>query len=439
VTDTFAAVVMAGGLGTRMRSAVPKHLHPLLGRRMVDWVLEAARPLAPAPIVIIASPETRDAFGDVQVAVQERPLGTGDAVRSAREAVGSGAGSLLVLSGDTPLLTTGLLEELIETHRREQAAATVLSFEPADVRSYGRVVRASDGTVQAIVEAGDAAPEQLELRECNSSIYVFRIEHLWPALERLEPHNAQGELYLTDAVRDLVERGERVVAHIAADPAETEGVNTRAELATATAALRDRINAEHMLAGVTITDPASTWIEADVALEADAVIHPFTVLRGATHVAAGAEIGPHAVVIDAEVGAEALVGPFCYLRPGTVLGRRAKAGTFVELKKSTIGEGTKVPHLSYIGDAEIGEGSNIGAGTITANFPHRSGQPKGRTTIGDNVRVGVDTVFIAPVTIGDDAWTAAGAVVTDDVPDNALAGFPPKQVNKEGRGGKRDD
>jgi bifunctional UDP-N-acetylglucosamine pyrophosphorylase / glucosamine-1-phosphate N-acetyltransferase len=440
VTDSaLAAVVMAGGLGTRMRSAVPKHLHPILGRRMVDWVLEAARPLGPAPLVVISSPESRDAFGDVQVAVQERALGTGDAVRSAREAVGSGAGSLLVLSGDTPLLTTELLQALVETHGQEQAAATVLSFEPADARAYGRIVRSADGTVEAIVEAVDATPEQLALRECNSSIYVFRTDVLWPALERLEPHNAQGELYLTDAVRDLVGRGERVVAHVAADAAETEGVNTRAELAAAAAALRDRINLAHMLAGVTITDPASTWIEPRVELEPDVVVEPFTVLRGATRVAAGAEIGPHAVVIDAEIGAEALVGPFCYLRPGTVLGPRSKAGTFVELKKAIIGEGTKVPHLSYIGDAEIGQDTNIGAGSITANFPHRPGQPKGKTMIGDNVRVAVDTMFVAPVTVGDDAWTAAGSVVTDDVPDNALAGFPPRQVNKEGRGGKRDD
>jgi bifunctional UDP-N-acetylglucosamine pyrophosphorylase/glucosamine-1-phosphate N-acetyltransferase len=434
----LAAVVMAGGLGTRMRSAVPKHLHPILGRRMVDWVLEAARPLGAAPLVVIASMESRDAFGDVEVAVQERPLGTGDAVRSAREAIG-GAESLLVLSGDTPLLTTELLRELLDTHAREQAAATVLSFEPADSRSYGRIVRASDGTVQAIVEAADATPEQLELNECNSSIYVFRGDLLWPALERLEPHNAQGELYLTDAVRDLVAGGERVVAHVAVDAAETEGVNTRVELAAAAAALRDRINGEHMLAGVAIADPASTWIEPDVEIEADAVILPFTILRGGTRVAAGAEVGSHVVAIDAEIGPEATVGPFCYLRPGTVLGPRAKAGAFVEIKKSTIGQDTKVPHLSYIGDAEIGEGTNIGAGSITANFPHRPGQPKGKTTIGSNVRVAVDTMFVAPVTVGDDAWTAAGAVITDDVPDNALAGFPPKQVNKEGRGGKRDD
>ena len=440
MTDTsFAAVVMAGGLGTRMRSATPKHLHPILGRRMVDWVLEAARPLGPEPLVVIASPESRDAFGDIRVVVQEEALGTGDAVRSAYEAVGETADDVLVLSGDTPLLTTGLLEALVEAHRREEAAATVLTFVPDNARAYGRVVRGPDGSVEAIVEAGDATPEQLALEECNSSIYVFGSEALWPALDRLKPHNAQGELYLTDAVRDLVARGERVAAHVAGDPAETEGVNTRVELAAAAATLRDRINREHMLAGVAIADPASTWIEPEVTIEPDTVILPFTILRGCTKVAAGAEVGSHVVAIDAEIGPGATVGPFCYLRPGTVLGARAKAGAFVEIKKSTIGRDTKVPHLSYIGDAEIGEGTNIGAGSITANFPHRPGQPKGKTTIGSNVRTGVDTMFVAPVTVGDDAQTAAGAVITDDVPGNALAGFPPRQVNKEGRGGKRDD
>jgi bifunctional UDP-N-acetylglucosamine pyrophosphorylase/glucosamine-1-phosphate N-acetyltransferase len=439
VTDsTFAAVVMAGGLGTRMNSSVPKHLHPILGRRMVDWVLEAARPLAPSPLVVVASPDSRDAFDDVPVAVQERPLGTGDAVRSARDAV-DGAGSLLVLSGDAPLLTSDLLARLLETHRHERAAATVLTFEPAEPGAYGRVLRGDDGAVAAIVEAEDATPQQLEVRECNSSIYVFETERLWPAVDALRPHNAQGELYLTDVVRDLVGRGDRVAAHAALDPRETAGVNTRAELAAAAAALRDRMNLGHMLAGVTIVDPATTWIDPTVELEPDCTIHPFTVLRGSTHIEAHAEVGPHAVAIDARVGAGATVGPFCYLRPGTVLGAGSKAGTFVELKKALIGAGTKVPHLSYIGDAEIGEGTNIGAGTITANFPHRAGEEKGKTTIGDNVRVGVDTVFVAPVTVGDDAWTAAGAVVTDDVPANALAGFPPKQVNKEGRGGKRND
>jgi bifunctional UDP-N-acetylglucosamine pyrophosphorylase/glucosamine-1-phosphate N-acetyltransferase len=309
---------------------------------------------------------------------------------------------------------------------------------PDDIRSYGRVVRSADGDVEGIVEAADASPEQLAIREANSSIYVFRGDLLWPALERLQPVNAQGELYLTDAVRDLVAAGHRVVAHVADDADETEGVNTRAELAAAAAILRDRINTAHMLAGVTIADPLSTWIEPSVTLEPDTVVHPFTILRGATSVAEGAEIGPHAVVIDAVVGASATVGPFCYVRPGTVLGARAKAGTFVEIKNTRLDEDAKVPHLSYFGDAEVGAGTNIGAGSITANFDHRPGVPKKRTVIGRNGRVAVDTMFVAPVTVGDDVWTAAGSVVTDDVPDNALVGFAPRQTIKEGRGGKRD-
>jgi bifunctional UDP-N-acetylglucosamine pyrophosphorylase/glucosamine-1-phosphate N-acetyltransferase len=434
----LAAVVMAGGLGTRMRSATPKHLHPVLGRRLVDWVLEAARPLAPQPLVVVASPETRDAFDGMPVAVQEQPLGTGDAVRSARAAL-DGAGEVLVLSGDTPLLTSEVLRDLVETHRADGSAVTVLSFEPADVRAYGRIVRDADGSLRAIVEAADASPDELAITEVNSSIYVFRADALWPAVERLSPANAQGELYLTDAVRHLVDAGEAVGVFRAPDPIEAEGVNTRAELAAAGAVLRDRINHAHMLAGVTIVDPASTWIEAGVALEPDTTIHPFTVLRGSTSVAQGAEIGPHAVAIDARVGPDATVGPFCYLRPGTVLDRGAKAGTFVEIKNSRIGDGAKVPHLSYIGDAEIGDRTNVGAGSITANFPHQPGRPKGRTTIGRDVRVAVDTMFVAPVTLGDDVWTAPGTVVTDDVPDNALVGFAPRQTVKEGRGGKRDD
>ena len=425
---------MAGGLGTRMKSATPKHLHPLLGRRMVDWILEAARPLSPQPFVVVASPDTAGAFehSDVAVAVQEQPLGTGDAVRCARPALGGAARDVLVLSGDTPLLTTELLGALLQTHRADGAAATVLSFSPSDLRNYGRVLRDGAGNLSAIVEAGDATPEQLEVREVNSSIYVFRADRLWPALERLTPHNAQGELYLTDAVRFLVEDGEAVAVHEAPDPAQTEGVNTRVELAVAAAALRDRINVDHMLAGVTIADPATTWIEPTVELAPDTTIHPYTMLRGATRVETGAEIGPHTVVTDARIGLRATIGPFCYVRPGTVLEEGSKAGTFVELKNSRIGKGAKVPHLSYIGDAEIGEGTNIGAGAITANFPHQPGLPKGRTTIGRNVRTGVHNAFRAPVTIGDDAWIAAGAVITDDVPAGALAGFPPRQVTKDG-------
>jgi bifunctional UDP-N-acetylglucosamine pyrophosphorylase/glucosamine-1-phosphate N-acetyltransferase len=288
------------------------------------------------------------------------------------------------------------------------------------------------------VEAGDATPEQLEVREVNSSIYVFRAERLWAVLDRLEPHNVQGELYLTDSVGLLVADGGRVAVHKGGDAVETEGVNTRLELAAAAATLRDRINEGHMLAGVTIVDPETTWIDAEVVLEPDAIVHPFTVIRGASRVAAGAEVGPHAVVVDAVVGEHALVGPFCYLRPGTVLEAGAKAGTFVEIKNSRIGERTKVPHLSYLGDADVGEDTNIAAGNITVNLEHQT-REKHRTTIGRNVRTGVDNAFVAPVSIGDDAWIAAGSVITEDVPPGALAIARAKQVNKEGRGGKRDD
>jgi bifunctional UDP-N-acetylglucosamine pyrophosphorylase / glucosamine-1-phosphate N-acetyltransferase len=435
----LGAIVMAAGLGTRMRSDLPKHLHPLLGRRMVDWVLASALELGADPLVVVAAPSTVDAFDGFGVAVQEQPLGTGDAVRSARNALQGRVEDVVVLSGDTPLLTSDLLRDLIETHRRARAWATVLSFEPADPRQYGRVLRDGDGALAAIVEAADATPEQLEVHEVNSSIYVFRAERLWPVLDRLVPHNAQGELYLTDSVALLVSEGGRVAVHKGGDPMETEGVNTRAELAAAAAALRDRVNEAHMLAGVTIVDPQTTWIDAAAVLEPDAVIHPFTVVRGASRIAAGAEVGPHAVLLDAVVGERAFVGPFCYLRAGTVLEAGAKAGTFVEIKNASIGEEARVPHLSYIGDAEIGEGTNVGAGSITANFPHSPGQPKGKTRIGRNVRAGVDTVFLAPVEVGDDAWTAAGSVITEDVPPNALAIARARQVNKEGRGGKRND
>jgi bifunctional UDP-N-acetylglucosamine pyrophosphorylase/glucosamine-1-phosphate N-acetyltransferase len=439
----LAAVVLAGGLGTRMHSATPKHFHSLLGRRMVDWVLAAAEELQPSPLIVVASPDSSDAYEGLEVAVQAEPRGTGDALASARGALEGFDGDVLVLSGDTPRLRPELLRALLETHRAESAAATILSFEPPEPGDYGRIVRSSNGSVREIVEAGDATDEQLAIAEVNSSIYVFDSEHLWPALERLDTANAQQELYLTDAVRHLVAQDRRVAAHTANPPGDAEGVNTRAELAAAAAELRDRVNEAHMLAGVAIVDPATAWIDVGVELEADSVVQPFTVLRGRTRVATGAEVGPHAVAVDAEIGPGATVGPFCYLRPGTVLEAAAKAGTFVEIKNSRIGEGTKVPHLSYIGDADVGEGTNIGAGNITANYPHEPGQPKGRTTIGRNVRTAVDNTFVAPVEIGDDAWIAAGAVITDNVPPGSLAGFAPRQVTKEGhvykKHGKRDD
>ncbi len=412
---------MAAGLGTRMRSATPKHLHPLLGRRMVDWVLAAVQPLGPEPLVVVASSETAEGYeanDGVVVAIQEEPRGTGDAVAAARGALDGAEDDVLVLSGDTPLVTDELLRTLVEGHRSSGADVTVLSLALAEPGHYGRVIRDSSGRLTAIVEEGDATPDQLEISEVNSSLYVFKAPALWDAVDRLDSRNAQGELYLTDCVRHIVEGDGTGHVVEASDPALALGVNTRVELAEAAELLRDRINERHMLAGVTIVDPASTWIDADVALEADVTIHPFTVIRGNVRVARGVEIGP-----------------FCYLRPGTTLDEEAKAGTFVEVKNSRIGARTKVPHLSYVGDADIGEDSNIAAGNITANFPHEKGRGKQRTTIGRNVRTGVDNAFLAPVTIGDNAWVAAGSVITEDVPPGALAIARARQENKEGYAG----
>jgi bifunctional UDP-N-acetylglucosamine pyrophosphorylase / glucosamine-1-phosphate N-acetyltransferase len=445
VTPALAAVVMAAGLGTRMRSDRPKHLHPLFGRHVLDWALAAAAPLAPDPLVVVCSPDSREELArtlpdEAELAVQAEPRGTGDAVAAARPALERFSGDILVLDGAAPLLTREVLEDLVAEHRREGAAVTVLSIEPTDPLPYGRVLRDGEGALAAIVEEGDASPEELAVRELNTSIYVFAARDLWPALERVESHNVQGELYLTDAVRHLVEDGRRGAVYRAADPIVGLGINNRAELAQAAAELRARVVEEHMLAGVTIVDPSSAWIEADVEIEPDAVIHPFTVLRGRTVVRAGAEIGPHAVAVDAEIGRGATVGPFSYLRPGTVLGAGAKIGAFVEVKNSRIGGRTKVPHLSYIGDADVGEDSNIAAGAITANYrPELGAGEKQRTVIGRNVHTGSDNVFVAPVEIGDDAWIGAGSTITEDVPPGALAVARARQVNKKGFSGKRDD
>jgi bifunctional UDP-N-acetylglucosamine pyrophosphorylase / glucosamine-1-phosphate N-acetyltransferase len=425
-THSLSAVVMAAGQGTRMRSATPKHLHPLLGRRMVDWVLAAVEPLGASPLVVVTSPETADAFdaaGSASIAVQHEPRGTGDAVASAHTALGNGDGDVLVLSGDTPLITEGLLRELVNSHRSAGADVTVLSFALDEPGAYGRILRNDSGGLAAIVEAQDASPEELSLTEVNSSLYVFSAAALWEGLDRIDPHNAQGELYLTDCVRNIVAGGGRGHVVVAPSPIAALGVNTRVELAQAAAVLRDRINEQHMLTGVTIVDPQSTWIDAGVVLEPDVTVHPFTVIRGGVSIGRGVEIGP-----------------FAYVRPGTQADEEAKIGTFVEVKNSRIGARTKIPHLSYVGDADIGEDTNVAAGNITANFPHEKGEGKQRTTIGRNVRTGVDNSFLAPVTIGDNAWVAAGSVITEDVPPDALAIARARQENKEGyAGGKRHD
>ena len=406
---------MAAGIGTRMKSATPKHLHPILGRRMVDWVVAAAREAGVDRLVVVASPQTSDLLEDVEVAVQEEPRGTGDAVRCARTALEGFAGDVLVLSGDVPALSAATIRTLVATHRTTGAAATVLSFEPDDAGAYGRIVRDADGGLARIVEAADASPEELALGEVNSGIYVFRAQQLWPAIEQLDANNAQGELYVTDTLGLLVADGESCAVQLADDPFEAEGVNTRVELALAAASLRDRINEAHMLAGVTIVDPATTWIEAGVEIEPDVVVQPFTVIRSGVRIETGAEIGP-----------------FAYVRAVSVIGEGAKIGTFVEVKNAAVGTGAKIPHLSYVGDAEVGDGTNVAAGNITANFPHEPGAPKGRTRIGSNVRTGVDNTFVAPVEIGDDSWIAPGAVITENVPPGSLAGFAPRQETKEG-------
>ncbi len=423
-----------------MRSATPKVLHPVCGRPILAWVLLAARDAGASTLIVVTPPDHDEvqtlaaSFG--RVAIQHNAGGTGDAVRCGMAPLASFVGDVLVVSGDTPLIRTELLAELVAHHRATGATATLLSADVATPNAYGRVVRQADGSVDRVVEARDASAGELDLTEMNAGFYVFSADALRAALLRLEPDNAQGELYLPDTLIAIREAGGRLAAHRTADTTSSLGINTRIELAEADRLLRARILEEHMLAGVTIIDPATTFVEPTVTLEPDTTIHPFCVLRGSTHVASGAEVGPHAVLVDAQVGEDARVGPFCYLRPGTWLARRAKAGTFVEIKNSTVGEGAKVPHLSYIGDAEIGAESNVGAGAITANY-HR-GQ-KTRTTIGAHVHIGSDNVFVAPVRIGDGAYTAAGSIITDDVPNDALAVARARQVNIDDYATRSDD
>jgi bifunctional UDP-N-acetylglucosamine pyrophosphorylase/glucosamine-1-phosphate N-acetyltransferase len=430
---------MAAGLGTRMRSARPKHLHTVLGRRLVDWAADAVLPLAPTPLLVVTSPGSLPELegtlpAGVEIAIQPEPRGTGDAAAVGLAALGGFDGDVLVTPGDTPLLAPELLEQLVEAHRAGDAAVTLLTIQTERPLPYGRIVRDDHARVVRSVEERDATHEELAIRELNASVYVFRAPDLVWALERLDTENAQGELYLTDTVRHLAESGRGVETVSTSDTNQAQGVNTRVELAEVGAALRDRILRGHMLAGVTVVDPATTWIEPEVRLEPDAIVHPFTILRGSTVVASGAEVGPHVVAVDAEIGPGAVVGPFAYLRPGASLAADTKVGTFVEVKNSRIGERSKVPHLSYIGDADIGEDTNIGAGAITANYRPELGGAKQRTVIGNNVHTGSDNVFVAPVEIGDNAWVGAGSTITDDVPPGALAVARARQVVKENYG-----
>lgn len=441
---------MAAGKGTRMRSKIPKVLHELCGRPMVGWPIAAALEAGAAKVVVVDGPDRLLAdhlpAGAIH-AVQPVADGTGGAVLAAIEHLDPSA-PVVVLSGDVPLIRPGAIRALVDAHVAAGAGATMATTILDDATGYGRVVRDAEGHVERVVEtktAGDATPEQLAIREVNTGIFCFDGAALIDALPRIGTDNAQGERYLPDALPLLRAAGRVVAAHVVDDPGLVLGVNDRVDLAEIRMLAQRRIIEEHLRAGVTIVDPGSTHIDATVRLGQDSVIEPFCVLRGATTIGEDCVIGPGTTLLDVRIGAGARVlhtyatdcelhdgvsvGPYAYLRPGTVLREGSKIGTFVEVKNSDIGPGTKVPHLSYIGDADVGERSNLGAGTITANY---DGRTKHRTTIGARVKGSVDTSFVAPVRVGDDAWTAAGSVITKDIPAGALGVARARQTNIEG-------
>jgi len=453
-TDT-SIVILAAGKGTRMRSELAKVLHRAGGRTLIEHVIRACQPLKPAQILAVvghqaaevtAAVETLDLPIPVQTIVQQPQRGTGHAMQVARRAIRRSAKLAVVLPGDAPLLRGETLAALVDTHRRGEAAATILSAELADPAGYGRIIRDSEGRVQAIVEDKALTPEQREIREVNSSIYCFTLGKLWPCLGALRPENVHHELYLTDAIGLLRQRNERVLAYVAADPNEVAGCNTRAHLADADRVFRARAADELMDAGVTIYLPETVAIDPGVTAGPDTVIEPGVRLLGKTRIGARCQIGAGSVLIDmrvdddavilpqtnlvgSRVGAKAQVGPFARLRPGCDVRAGAHVGTFVEMKKTTLHEGAKAPHLSYLGDATIGAETNVGAGTITCNY---DGFAKYETKIGKRVFVGSDSALVAPVRIGDGAYVAAGSVITENVPPDALAIARGRQANKPG-------
>ncbi|WP_310528386.1 bifunctional UDP-N-acetylglucosamine diphosphorylase/glucosamine-1-phosphate N-acetyltransferase GlmU [Nocardioides sp.] len=450
--DNLTVIVLAAGGGTRMKSKTMKVLHPIGGRSMIGHVLNAVQAIEPQRIVAVighqreqVGPHIQALVPDVVLAVQETQEGTGHAVRVAIEAAGTTTGTVIVAAGDTPLLRGESLREFAAEHEAAQRAVSILSGIVANPFGYGRIIRNTEGDVEAIVEEKDATPEQREIAEINSGILAFDAAFLLDALPRLRNDNNKGEYYLTDTVQLARDAGLTVGAHTIDDVMQTEGANDRVQLAELGRVLNERIVAQWMRDGVTVMDPATTWIDADVQLAPDVTILPGTQLLGATIVAEDAVIGPDTTLKDCEIGAgarvvrthgelavigdRATVGPFSYLRPGTQLGIKGKIGAFVETKNAQIGDGAKVPHLSYVGDAEIGEGTNIGAGTIFANY---DGINKHRTVVGRQARTGSNNTFVAPVTIGDGAGTAGGTTVRRDVPPGAMAVSSGPQRNLEG-------
>jgi bifunctional UDP-N-acetylglucosamine pyrophosphorylase/glucosamine-1-phosphate N-acetyltransferase len=439
-TKVSAVIVLAAGEGTRMKStALPKVLHGFAGHSLLGHVLSAVAPLQPEHLAVVVGHrrdevvEHLEELSPTAIAVdQAHQLGTGDATRLALQALSLLDGTVLVLPGDTPLLTTQTIASLVAAHAAAGADATVLTARLDDPTGYGRVIRTAEGDVARIVEQKDATEIERTVSEVNAGVYAFEVAALREALARVTSDNAQGEYYLTDVVEILVKDDRRVAAQVAA-AAETAGVNDRAQLAEAHRLYNARRTHELMLSGVTIVDPATTWVDANVAIAADAVLLPNTDLHGDTVIGAGAVIGPQTSLFDTEVGersvldrtvakqsrigADVTVGPFAYLRPGTDLSDEVHIGTYVEVKGSSVGAGSKVPHLTYVGDAQIGEASNIGAATVFVNY---DGVAKHRTVVGDHVRIGSDTMLVAPVEIGDGAYTAAGSVITQDVPPGAL-------------------
>ncbi len=447
-----AALILAAGEGTRMKSDLPKVAHPVLGVPMIRLVIAAAREAGCDPVVIVtghgAEVVERLLPGERCVR-QDRRMGTGHAAMCAEQALAESHGSLLILSGDTPLLRADTLRDLAGAREGSGAAVSLLTAR-IDDPSLGRIVRDADGAVSGIVEHKDATPEQAAIDEVNTGTYCFDADSLFAHLHKLEADNAQGEYYLTDMIAILRSEGLGVVSVTTDDPMEGMGVNTRVQLAEANRALQSRVNAGHMLEGVTMTDPSLVWISPSVRLGRDVVLEPMTFLTGETVVGAGARIGPSSRVEDSEIGPGARVdssivlgskvgpgsqvGPMGYLRPGTVLHATSKTGAFVEVKNSTIGEGSKVPHLSYVGDAEIGRDVNVGAGSITCNF---DGWGKHRTVIGDGAFIGSDTMLVAPVRVGAGAVTGAGSAIAHDVPDGALGVERSDQRTVEGWADRR--